>query len=367
MKSKLKKGKKNSQSFTRAIALAAFVLLCFGVIASSSETAHASLVSFMDSLFGSEQAAASDAASGPQLNSENIALLQAHANIDPTADVSADSVPVSEDALVPSLAASNSTSTDGQSATISTYVVRPGDTISGVAKMFDVSVNTVLWANDLNGKSILKPGQTLIILPISGITYTVKKGDTLESIAKALHADPGDISSYNDLSPSAALQAGQSLIIPNAELSTPVPSAPTYRHGRITKAPYEPLLVDVSKLPYYPGYYIRPIVGGYKSQGLHGHNAVDLAGVPIGTPIHAAASGEVIIARSNGAWNGGYGNYVVISHPNGTQTLYAHMLRTAVSPGERVTQGQTIGYIGMTGLTTGPHVHFEIRGAVNPF
>ena len=75
----------------------------------------------------------------------------------------------------------------------------------------------------------------------------------------------------------------------------------------------------------------------------------------------------VIVAKSNGAYNGGYGNFVIISPDNGSETLYAHMSRAAVSVGEQVYQGQTIGYIGMTGMTTGPHTHFEIRGARNPF
>jgi len=101
------------------------------------------------------------------------------------------------------------------------------------------------------------------------------------------------------------------------------------------------------------------------SQGLHGHNAVDLA-IGIGNPIDAAADGTVIIAKTGG-WNGGYGNYVVISHSNGTETLYAHAEKLFVTPGEQVTQGEEIAKIGVTGETTGPHLHFEVRGAANPF
>ena len=110
---------------------------------------------------------------------------------------------------------------------------------------------------------------------------------------------------------------------------------------------------------------MKPISGGRKSQGIHGHNGVDLA-APVGTPIMASASGKVIISRTGG-YNGGYGTYVVISHSNGTQTLYAHMSDNYVTVGESVSQGQTIGEIGMTGRTTGPHIHFEVRGASNPF
>ena len=116
--------------------------------------------------------------------------------------------------------------------------------------------------------------------------------------------------------------------------------------------------------PSYEGYYIRPIYGGYKSQGLHGYNGVDLAG-PLGTPVVAAASGDVIISRQGG-WNGGYGNYIVIQHDNGTQTLYGHLRSNVAEVGWHVTQGQLIGYLGNTGRSTGAHLHFEVRGAKNP-
>ena len=118
--------------------------------------------------------------------------------------------------------------------------------------------------------------------------------------------------------------------------------------------------------PNLTGYYIRPISGGRISQKLHGYNAVDFA-APKGTPILAAASGEVIISKDNGYWNGGYGNYIVIKHNNGTQTLYAHNNSNIVWRGYHVVQGQVIGYLGSTGRSTGPHVHFEVRGAANPF
>jgi murein DD-endopeptidase MepM/ murein hydrolase activator NlpD len=88
---------------------------------------------------------------------------------------------------------------------------------------------------------------------------------------------------------------------------------------------------------------------------------------PVGTLIKASAAGKVISSINNGGWNGGYGNYVIIAHDNGSQTLYAHNQKNFVTVGERVEQGEIIAKIGMTGKTTGPHVHFEIRGAKNPF
>jgi len=118
--------------------------------------------------------------------------------------------------------------------------------------------------------------------------------------------------------------------------------------------------------PDYSGYFTWPVNGGVVTQGLHGFNGIDI-GASKGTSIFASAAGVVLIARNNGAWNGGYGNYVVIQHNNGTQTLYAHATAVLVTPGESVSQGQPIATIGRTGQATGNHLHFEVRGATNPF
>jgi murein DD-endopeptidase MepM/ murein hydrolase activator NlpD len=340
------------------IAVFIFTLI---IVVTYSKTVHAGLVSFMSSLWGSEQASAAMSKKSAVINSQNMDILQSHSSIHPTSNVVADVVPVDDgEALNADLAGAN-TGGDGLFNTqISTYVVREGDTVSGVAKMFNVSVNTLLWANNLTSKSVLRAGQNLVILPVTGITYTIKKGDTIQGIAKKYRADIDDILNYNDLTLTSALTIGQSVLIPDAELSTPTAVA----KRTVRSVGFEPLL-DGWNWPSIPGYFSCPVIGRL-SQGLHGHNGIDLA-APVGTPLRASASGTVIISRSNGAWNGGYGNFVVISHGNGTQSLYAHMSRTLVSVGEAVSQGETIGSIGMTGLTTGPHVHFEIRGAQNPF
>ena len=88
-----------------------------------------------------------------------------------------------------------------------------------------------------------------------------------------------------------------------------------------------------------------------------------------GTPILASASGEVILSKyaEGNPWFGGYGNYIVVEHNNDTQTVYAHLSSNLVKRGWNIVQGQVIGYMGSTGRSTGPHLHFEIRGAVNPF
>lgn len=323
-------------------------------------TANAGLFSFLTPIIEGSSVSAQTITPLNTTSAQTMDLLRAATNFDPNPNKSANIAPIADNALIPDIAASNDGSSDQNSTQINTYTVRDGDSVSGIAKMFHVSINTVLWANGLTSKSVLKTGQSLVILPVSGIMYTVKKNDTISSIANKYGADTQDITSFNDLSVNT-LTVGQSIIIPNAEIGAPQSTVTRVVVGN------ERLLDNVSALPSYPGYYARPIAIGRISQGLHGHNAIDFA-APVGTPIYASAAGVVIISRINGAWNGGYGNFVVISHNNGTQTLYAHMQsKTFVVPGEQVVQGQVIGHIGMTGLTTGPHVHFEIRGAKNPF
>ncbi len=241
---------------------------------------------------------------------------------------------------------------------ISVYVVREGDSLSQIAKMFNVSVNTIRWGNDIKGNTIA-PGQTLVILPISGIRHTVTSGDTLEKISSRYKGDVEEIIAYNNISKDSKLAVGEILVIPGGIIPE---SSPTVRTSSSSSGSQSR---PSSGAPVYEGYYLRPISGGYRSQGIHGYNGVDLA-ASAGTSIMASASGVVTVSRNSG-WNGGYGNYIVISHPNGTQTLYAHNRSNTVSVGEQVKQGQVIGYVGSTGRSTGPHVHFEIRGAKNPF
>lgn len=284
------------------------------------------------------------------VNSQNMALLQA--TISPT---QATSSPKSEIAIVDDLFISNENqkySDDAKTiddAQISVYVVRAGDTLPSIAKMFGVTVNTIRWGNDLKNDK-LTPGETLVILPISGVQHTVKSGETLQGITKLHKGDLNEVMQYNNLTLSSKLSVGDVIIIPDGEITTVVSTKKPTSQSKGT--------------PTYSGYYMRPITGGIRTQGIHGHNGVDLASV-YGANILASASGEVIIARVG--WNGGYGTYVVIKHGNGTQTLYGHMSALSVKPGDKVSQGQVIGKMGSTGKSTGVHLHFEIRGARNPF
>ena len=285
-----------------------------------------------------------------------MALLDGYINANPTGVGGPEVAIVDSVALEATIDNTSSVFIDfGRSGTgeISTYVVRRGDTLSEIAEMFGVSTNTIVWANDIkNGK--IREGQELVILPITGVKHIVKKGDTLRSIATKYKADLDDITLYNGLSLDAKIAVGDEVIIPDGEIVNTSSSKSSSKASKTIKG-----------YPEHSGYYLRPIVGGRKSQGVHGHNAVDLA-APTGTPIMASADGRVIISRKAG-YNGGYGLYVAIAHPNGTQTVYGHMSRNDVTVGQQVKQGQVIGAVGSTGRSTGPHIHFEIRGAKNPF
>lgn len=251
---------------------------------------------------------------------------------------------------------------------ISIYVVRKGDTLSTIAKMFGVSNNTILWANDLRGASDIHPGETLVILPVSGVEHVVAKGETLAGIVKKYNGNLQDVLDYNNLASGAPLAVGDTIIIPDGvdgPAPTPPSSSSSGSSGKGSSSPGTERLLPGYGGPSLIGYFMRPIKNGIKTQGLHGFNAVDF-GTPRGTAVMAAADGSVIVARSSG-YNGGYGQYIAIDHPNGTQTVYGHLSKVYVTPGQQVTQGQLIGLSGNTGRSTGPHLHFEIRGAVNPF
>jgi len=235
---------------------------------------------------------------------------------------------------------------------ISVYTVREGDSLSHIADTFEVSMNTIRWANSLGSGSTISPGDQLVILPVSGIKHTVKSGDTLAKLAKTYESETVEIALYNGLS-EGDLKIGSEVIIPNGELHNSAPKTPQRSSSESSSS------VRTSTL------FAHPAPGATRTQGIHGRNAVDL-GAPIGTPVYAAATGTVIISKAGG-WNGGYGSYIVIKHNNGTQTLYAHLSSNHVSVGSWATKGSRIGSVGNTGKSTGPHLHFEVRGGKNPF
>ncbi len=234
-----------------------------------------------------------------------------------------------------------------RSGEISVYVVEEGDTLSQIAEMYGVTSNTIRWANNLIGA--IQPGDTLVILPIVGVKHEVEKGETLGSIVKKYDGDMDEVLDYNGLTSDAEIAVGDTVIIPDGVMASPKYAAvsPTKSSGG------------------YSANFVHPAPGSIKTQGIHGYNGIDFGGAH-GSNIRAAASGEVIVSKSGG-WNGGYGSYIVIRHNDGTQTLYAHLSQNYVGVGAWVGTGQSIGAMGNTGRSTGSHLHFEVRGARNPF
>jgi len=229
------------------------------------------------------------------------------------------------------------------------YEVQPGDTLWQIAENFNISLDTLLWANNLNQNSRISPGQKLIILPVSGVIHQVKRGETLSGIAKTYKGDVEKIVEFNELSGEGDIFAGDLVIIPNGIMPIPQPLP--------------------SEIPLASSYFIFPTKGKI-TQGLHWYNAIDIAN-ECGTPIFATAQGEVLKVKYG--WNQGAGNYLTILHPNGVTTIYGHLNTSFVNPGDKVSQGQIIALMGGqpgtpgAGRSTGCHLHFGVMGAKNPF
>lgn len=229
---------------------------------------------------------------------------------------------------------------------IENYSVRGGDTLETIAKKFDISVDTIKWANDLK-TDVIKPGQTLKIPPVTGVVHKVLSGDTVYSIAKKYGVDAQAIVNFpfNDFADldTFALTPGQNIYVPGGAIRPVVTQsyfASTIQAGVRGSSNF--IWPTSGIITQYPIWY---------------HMALDIAN-PSMPAIIAADSGTVIYAGWN---NTGYGNMVMIDHGNGYRSLYGHMSAILVSPGQRVSQGQQIGVMGTTGRSTGTHLHFEIR------
>jgi len=234
---------------------------------------------------------------------------------------------------------------------MTTYKVQPGDTLSAIASYFGISVPTILSANPGMTVNRLKVGQSLNILPTTGVVYDSATGDTLQSIADAFGIPSSKITQFNPSVNFGMLDPGTPIIIPGGVLNAQLASA--------------------GALPNFDSQFIMP-ANGYDWGILHHYNAVDIAN-SCGTPVVAAADGLVVpdseIPYTPGGWNGGYGNFVLIEHPFGNNVLtrYAHLEQVMVQIGDYVRQGQEIGLMGESGEASGCHVHFEVIGAHNPF
>jgi murein DD-endopeptidase MepM/ murein hydrolase activator NlpD len=227
------------------------------------------------------------------------------------------------------------------------YQVQSGDTVKSIAEKFGISQDTIRWKNDLV-KDKIKVDQTLKILPVTGIAHTVVKGDTVYSIAKKYDADSQAIVDFpfntftND--ETFELAIGQTVIVPDGIM--PVAAV----------APRARQLTPNAGSVTASGQFVWPTQGTITQRYSWYHPGLDIANRGLPTVV-AADSGRVMFA----GWDAsGYGNMVLIDHGNGFMTRYGHMSQIMVISGQTVAKGQTIGRMGSTGHSTGPHTHFEI-------
>ena len=246
------------------------------------------------------------------------------------------------------------------------YAVSEGDTLGSIARQFGLRTETLLAANGLTVRSILRIGQVLRILPVDGIIYKIRSGDTVSKIAKVYDSDVDKILDMNGLSDGSSLAAGTELVLPDGRLPAPPPAPAPKRIATDIKN----IFVPPPSADRGSGAMIWPTAARRISQYFKGrrHTGVDIAG-PIGTAIYAADDGVVAIA----GWNsGGYGNMVLIDHGGGLYTRYGHASKLLVKAGDTVKKGDVIALIGSTGRSTGPHLHFEVMTGTphnrkNPF
>jgi len=232
---------------------------------------------------------------------------------------------------------------------ISYYTVKKGDSISSISKQFGRSPDSILSMNGIKNAKSLRTGTELKIPSMDGLLHVVAKGESLGSIAKRYKVELTLLADANDLG-SMTLKVGQSLFIPGAKLG-----AEELRRIYGTAFAW-PVRGPISS---WFGVRADPFTGVRRF-----HAGVDIV-VNLGTPVKAAADGRV----ADLGYNASYGNYIILSHPDGSQTLYGHLSAFSVTRGQSVTLGKVIGKSGNSGYSTGPHLHFGLyRGgaAVNP-
>jgi murein DD-endopeptidase MepM/ murein hydrolase activator NlpD len=267
-------------------------------------------------------------------------------------DPAAEATPV-DDIALPNILQQELKAVDGSSQ-LKVYTVKGRDTLNGIARKFGISPLTLYWANEerLPDPEMIRVGQHLLIPAIDGLVVVVATDDTLQSLADKYKVSADSIVEANSLT-DTTLVIGQKLIIPGVSAGAmPTPKPIVVCSGS-----------NCQTIVRWTGGRLRwPVAGKSQiSQYFHyGHPAIDIS-ASSGQPVVAAASGTVIFAgwKSSGGGVGG-GNVVWISHGGKLYTTYNHLSVVYVHVGQRVSSGRVIGAIGATGMSTGPHLHFEV-------
>lgn len=235
--------------------------------------------------------------------------------------------------------------------TFKDYTVRKGDTVSGIASRAGLrNFGTLLSVNNIDNARRISAGQVLRVPSTDGLLYTVKKNETLAGIAAAHNVSVTALLDANDLT-QEILAVGQKLFIPGASLSS----------FELRKALGELFIYPIRGRLTSPFGYRKDPFTGVRSF----HSGIDLA-APTGTAVKATLDGKI----AETGFNRIFGNYVIITHDRGYQSLYGHLSAIYVKRGQYVTQGTAVGAVGNTGYSTGPHLHLSIYkngSLINPF
>ncbi len=227
--------------------------------------------------------------------------------------------------------------------TFKNYVVKPNDSVSVICQKFGLTnVSTIIAANNIANAKRLQAGKTLVVPSLDGMFYTVVKGDSIEKIAASYNISIEQLIDVNDLETSV-LAEGQKLFVPGAKMQ-----------GDDLKRALGELFIypvkDTWRLTSRFGKRADPFTGVTSN-----HTGIDMA-APLKTPVYASGDGTVSLVSNNRI----FGNYVIITHSGGYQTLYAHLYASSVKQGQKISQGAKIGLMGSTGYSTGSHLHFTV-------
>ena len=237
--------------------------------------------------------------------------------------------------------------------TYSSYRIRKGDMIGVIAERFGLTQDTLISINNIRQTRRIQIGEYIKVPSMPGILYTTKKdGETAASVAEKYQVSAQKTAAVNHLHEQGSLAAGTSLFVPDAFMDW------------VTR---QEINGDLFRRPLRARYYVSSNFGWRRSPFTGKrtfHNGVDMAS-PAWTPVYAALAGTVTAAGFHSV----YGNYVIVTHHSGYRTLYGHMVGIKARKGQSVDTRTVLGWVGTTGLSTGPHLHFSVfkyGSAVNP-
>lgn len=231
------------------------------------------------------------------------------------------------------------------------YRVKDGDTLDSISHALGVTLREITWSNP-GLRLPLKLGQPLDVPPMPGVVITVKPGDSAVSLASKYGVDPTDLLGFNSIR-AEQLAPGMKLVVPvdpatGPNLPSGVPADPLHPGELSCPIPGAPIIQKFGPTSFA----LEPAYAGYE----HFHTGVDLL-AGFGTPIVASAGGKVTAT--------GYADYfgmrVAITDSYGLVEIYAHMSLASTTVGQLIQQGQTIGFVGSTGLSIGAHLHLQLE------